>query len=204
VGASLNGAMALVSGRSISELDRLFAPRRWPAAGIHGLERRDAAGAVHRAVEDDPQLEIARHELGRLTQRLPGTILEDKGLTLAVHYRRAPQCEEELRTAVLALARRCGSGFDVLEGRKVLELRPVGATKAHAIREFLAEPPFLGRRPIFLGDDITDASGLDEVERRGGLSVAVGDRVRGMVRVDGPREVRIFLAGLARNGSPPT
>jgi trehalose 6-phosphate phosphatase len=86
----------------------------------------------------------------------------------------------------------------------VLELRPVGATKADAIRAFLAEPPFLRRRPIFLGDDVTDVAGLEEVERCGGLSVAVGDRVEGMQRVAGPRDVRAFLAELAETGSPAT
>lgn len=84
----------------------------------------------------------------------------------------------------------------------VLEVRPGGATKADAIRAFLAEPPFAGRWPIFMGDDTTDEDGLAAVERFGGLSVAVGDRVQGMVRVSGPRDVLVFLEELAESGAP--
>ena len=204
VNTTLQGAVALVSGRPIAQLDELFAPRRWPAAGVHGLERRDATGRVHVATAIDSQLPVARERLARLAARMPGTMLEDKGLSVALHYRGAPQFEDELRREVGFIARDFGGVLDLLEGRMVLELRPVGATKADAIRAFLAEPPFLRRRPIFLGDDITDVGGLEEVERRGGLSVAVGDRVDGMQRIPGPGDVRAFLADLADTGSPAT
>lgn len=90
-----------------------------------------------------------------------------------------------------------------LEGRMVVELRPVGVTKADAIREFLIESPFKGRRPIFIGDDVTDEKALEEVERIDGLSVAVGDRVNAMLLVTGPGDVRIVLEELAEAGVPP-
>jgi trehalose 6-phosphate phosphatase len=137
-----------------------------------------------------------------LADRLPGTLFEDKGLAAALHYRQAPQHEAELRREARTIARELGSDTVVLEGRMVIELRPAGATKADAIRSFLAEAPFAGRTPIFMGDDLTDEPGLAAVERLGGLSVAVGDRVNGMVRVSGPRDVRVFLEELAEGRAP--
>lgn len=203
VRSRLDGALALVSGRPISELDRMFAPQVWPAAGVHGLERRDALGTRHfKHVIDEGLLAIARYRLQRVAERLPGTIFEDKGITVALHYRGAPQHEHLVRREARDVARDLGSDFQVLEGRKVVELRPGGATKADAVRDFLRESPYHGRRPIFIGDDVTDEEALREVERLGGLSIAVGDRVSGMVRVAGPRDVRALLQDLADHGEP--
>lgn len=203
VRSRVGGALALVSGRPISELDRMFAPQVWPAAGVHGLERRDALGTRHfKHVIDDGLLAIARYRLQRVAERLPGTIFEDKGITVALHYRGAPQHEHLVRREARDVARDLGGDFQVLEGRKVVELRPGGATKADAVRDFLREPPYRGRRPIFIGDDVTDEEALREVERLGGLSIAVGDRVSGMVRVAGPRDVRALLQDMAEHGEP--
>jgi trehalose 6-phosphate phosphatase len=203
VNSALGGAVALVSGRNIAEIDRLFDPQRWPAAGVHGLERRDATGRwLVAETVDSEAVAIARDRLKELSARLPGTLVEDKGLAVALHYRLTPHLEHELRRESRAIAREIGADLRLLEGRMVLELRPGGATKADAIRSFLAEPPFAGRRPIFMGDDITDEEGLAAVERIGGLSVAVGDRVQGMVRVAGPRDVHQFLEELAESGVP--
>jgi len=203
VNFALQGAVALVSGRPVADLDRLFAPRRWPAAGVHGLERRDAAGHWHTYPPvDQARIGIARGRLRRLSARLPGTIVEDKGPTVALHYRQAPQHEELARREARAIARDIGGDFYLLEGRMVLELRPDGANKADAIRAFLLEPPFAGRRPIFIGDDVTDQEALLDVERAGGLSVAVGDRVQAMTRVSGPGHVRALLEELAETGVP--
>ncbi len=205
VRARLEGAVALVSGRPISELDRLFSPQTWPAAGVHGLERRDALGTRHfKHVVDEGLLAIARYRLRRLAESLPGTIFEDKGITVGLHYRQAPQHEQRIRREMTEVARDLGGDFQVLEGRKVAELRPGGATKADAVRDFLREPPYIGRRPIFIGDDITDEEALRAVERLGGLSVAVGDRVSGMVRVSGPRDVHALLEDVAEHGEPHT
>ena len=203
VSVALRGALALVSGRPVADLDRLFAPERWPAAGVHGLERRDAAGHWHaHPPVDEAKIARARTKLRRLSASLPGTIVEDKGPAVALHYRQAPQHEELARRGARTIARDVGGDFHLLEGRKVLELRPDGANKADAVRAFLGEPPFARSRPIFIGDDVTDQAALAEVERAGGLSVAVGDRVQGMVRVAGPRDVRAFLEGLASTGVP--
>ena len=203
VSAALQGALALVSGRPVVDLDRLFAPHRWPAAGVHGLERRDAAGHWHaHSPVDAAKIDRARTRLRRLSESLPGTIVEDKGPAVALHYRQAPQHEETARRGARSIAHEAGGDFRLLEGSKVLELRPEGADKADAVRAFLGEPPFVHSRPIFIGDDITDQVALAEAERAGGLSVAVGDRVQGMIRVAGPSQVREFLEVLASTGAP--
>jgi trehalose 6-phosphate phosphatase len=193
----LDGALALVSGRSLAQLDALFAPIRWPAAGLHGLERRDASGRIHQAGPSDPALDAARHSLADVVAHAPGALLEDKGRSLALHYRAAPALEHVLRCEIRAIGARLGSDFHVLEGRRVLELKPVAATKARAIESFLAEAPFAGRRPMFIGDDITDLDGFAAVEAAGGVSIAVGDRVEAMLRVASPRDVRVLLADIA-------
>lgn len=194
---ALDGAVALVSGRSLAQLDELFAPDRWPAAGLHGLERRDSSGRTHLPAPDDSALDEARRSLADVMARAPGARLEDKGRSLAVHYRAAPAHEHVLRRELGAIAARLGERFHVLEGRRVLELKPVAATKARAIEAFLAESPFAGRVPMFIGDDVTDLDGFAAVEAAGGVSVAVGDRVEAMLRVASPRDVRVLLADVA-------
>ncbi|MDH4104802.1 MAG: trehalose-phosphatase [Gammaproteobacteria bacterium] len=199
----LDGAVALISGRPIVELDRLFGPHRWTAAGVHGLERRDSIGSWHRQGGiDEAAIAQARDLLRQIAERLPGTFFEDKGTAVALHYRQVPHAESQVRAEARAIVRVVGPRLSLLEGRMVVELRPAGANKADAIREFLGEAPFKGRRPIFIGDDITDQPALDAVERIGGLSVAVGDRVRAMIRVADPRDVRTFLEELADTGVP--
>jgi trehalose 6-phosphate phosphatase len=194
---ALDGALALVSGRSLEQLDALFAPTAWPAAGLHGLERRDASGRIHHPGPADPALDAARQSLADVVARAPGALLEDKRHSLALHYRAAPALEHILRREIRAIAARLGSAFHVLEGRRVLELKPVAATKARAIESFLAEAPFAGRRPMFIGDDVTDLDGFAAVEAAGGVSIAVGDRVEAMLRVASPRDVRVLLADIA-------
>jgi trehalose 6-phosphate phosphatase len=202
--AVLGGAVALVSGRPIVDLDRLFGPHRWAAAGVHGLERRDSQGRWHsQSGIDVAAVAQARDRLRQLADRLPGTILEDKGMSLALHYRQVPHLEGQVSAETRAILRSLGGRLVLLEGRMVVELRLAGANKADAIREFLDETPFKGRRPIFIGDDVTDEAALEEVERIGGLSVAVGDRVHAMLRVSSPRDVRVFLEELAAAGAPP-
>ena len=194
---ALDGAVALVSGRSLQQLDELFAPERWPAAGLHGLERRGADERIRHAGPHAPALAGARVALAELARRSPGTLVEDKGRSLALHYRAAPGLESSLRRAVREIAAELGDDYHVLEGNRVFEVKPRAATKADAIRAFLAEPPFAGRRPMFIGDDITDLDGFAAVERAGGISVAVGDRVQAQSRVASPRDVRALLADLA-------
>ena len=199
----MGGAVALISGRPIVDLDRLFGRHRWAAAGVHGLERRDSQGRWHSQNGFDvASVAEARGRLRQLSERLPGTILEDKGMSVALHYRQVPHLESQVHSGTRAILRALGGRLVLLEGRMVVELRLAGANKADAIREFLDEPPFKGRRPIFIGDDVTDERALEEVQRIGGLSVAVGDRVSAMLRVSSPRDVRVFLEELADTGAP--
>lgn len=132
----------------------------------------------------------------------PGTLLEDKGCALALHYRAVPDREPAMRRAVQGIAAELGPDYHVLEGKRVLEIKPVMVNKADAIRAFMSELPFAGRRPIFVGDDATDLDGFAAVEAAGGISVAVGDRVEGQVRVGSPRDVRALLADLTEGRLP--
>lgn len=192
----LGGAMALVSGRTLAEVDRLFGSHGWPVAGLHGIERRSASGEVELQAADQRRLFDARPELVALAEQIPGVILEDKGMSLALHYRGAPHAEATVRRTVERLAERLGECCVVQEGRMVMELRPRGATKGDAVRAFLAEAPFRGKRPIYIGDDFTDETAFAAVERAGGVSVAVGDHVQAMVRAASPSDVRSFLEDL--------
>jgi trehalose 6-phosphate phosphatase len=197
VAERLDGALALVSGRSIEYLDQLFAPLRLPASGLHGVERRKASGAVQGASFKDTQLDAARTSLALLVASHPGTLLEDKGRTVAVHFRMAPQFEPEVREAVTAIAASLGTRYHVQSGNQMLEIKPLGFTKGGAIKAFMLEPPFSGRRPVFLGDDLTDVDGFRVVETQGGMSIAVGDRVSAQYRLDDPAAVRAWLAAIA-------
>lgn len=176
-----SGALALVSGRPIAELDRLFRPWHGAAAGLHGAERRRADGAY--AVPGEPADRAAAAALDRLRpafreieRRLPGVRIEDKGRTLALHYRAAPEAEGEIRAQVEHLARDSAGVLRIIAGKMVIEVQPRHRSKGHAIAAFMAEAPFRGRRPVFLGDDTTDEDGFAEVNRRGGISIRIGER----------------------------
>lgn len=165
--------VALVSGRGVADLDRLFAPLKLPAAGQHGAERRDADGRIHRADVTATALEQARAQLAAWTRDHPGTLLEDKGLTLALHYRGAPHLEAQAAQAVREALRRLGDKFVLGSGNRVYEIRPYGLDKGRAITEFMREPVFAGRVPVFVGDDVTDEDGFVVVNCLGGHAIKV-------------------------------
>ena len=194
-GATL-GALALVSGRSLAQIDDLFAPTRWPAAGLHGLERRDAAGLVHRAPIDASQIDRARRQFEQLAWRHPQVEVEDKGLTVALHFRREPALGAELAVEVQDIVDSLGGNYRVQPGSCVLEITPRGASKADAVEAFLDERPFSGLQPLYAGDDLTDLAAFEAVERLGGLSIAVGDRVRAKLNFPTVMHFRRYLAGL--------
>ena len=194
-GATL-GALALVSGRSLAQIDDLFAPTRWPAAGLHGLERRDAAGLVHRASIDASQIDRARRQFEQLAWRHPQVEVEDKGLAVALHFRREPALGAELAVEVQDIVDSLGGNYRVQPGSCVLEITPRGASKADAVEAFLDERPFSGLQPLYAGDDLTDLAAFEAVERLGGLSIAVGDRVRAKLNFPTVMHFRRYLAGL--------
>jgi len=168
------GAVALVSGRALSDLQPRLGALRLPLAGQHGLERRDAAGRlwIHAA---PPAAKCAIMEaLAPVLARHPGLLLEDKGLTLALHYRQAPQLAAYAQHLMRGLAAAAGAGLEVQFGKRVAELKPAGIDKGTAVAEYLAESPFRGRRPVFIGDDLNDEHGFAEVNKLDGVSIKVG------------------------------
>ena len=198
--AATGGALALITGRTIADVDRMFAPLALAVAGQHGFERRDAAGGLHRHARHVPGLAEVRAELDAFAAAHPGVLIEDKGLTLALHYRLAPQAGPAAAALAARIAARSADALAIQLGKMVVELRPAGRDKGTAIAEFMDEAPFRGRTPVFLGDDLTDEHGFAIVNGLGGLSVKVGD---------GPTAARTRLAGvdevrrwLARLGTP--
>jgi trehalose 6-phosphate phosphatase len=201
VAQRLNGAVALVSGRSIETIDRLFTPLKFPAAGQHGAERRSAAGVVYRDRSSrGSDLDGARVQLRDFVDAHPGALFEDKGLSIAVHFRLAPGLEADARRAVVAAAAPLAH-HEVQAGNHVFEIKPRGFTKATAAEAFMREPPFAGRIPVFVGDDLTDDPGLRFAERAGGVSIAVGTRLTGQWQLEHPREVRRWLTAIVQSRS---
>ena len=168
------GALALVSGRSIVEMDALFLPLTLSAAGLHGFERRGASGSYDcRRLPAAPALERARRTMLELASQHPGLLVEDKRFALALHYRRAPQLENVVARAMTEIAASVRPEFELQMGKMVAELRPAGSTKGAAVSEFMSEHPFQGRVPVYIGDDLTDESAFEWVNGAGGLSIAV-------------------------------
>lgn len=168
------GAVALVTGRSLSDLEHHLGPLRLPMAGQQGLERRDAAGRlwIH-AAAPATKFEI-KEALAPVLVRHPGLLLEDKGLTLALHYRQAPQLAAYAHRLMGRLARSAGPALELQAGKRVVEIKPAGFDKGTAVSEYLSEPPFMGRRPVFIGDDLNDEHGFAEVNKLDGISIKVG------------------------------
>jgi len=168
----LGGAVAVVSGRPIAEIDQFLAPLRLPAAGVHGAERRGADGTLVRM--PPPPLQWVEEAARALAAEDPRLLLEHKSTSVALHYRQAPEREAQCLQAMQAAVER-SAGLALLRGKMVVEAKPAGATKGGAIEAFLREPPFVGRIPVFVGDDVTDEAGFSAVQRLGGLGVKVGE-----------------------------
>ena len=168
------GAVALISGRSVAEIDRLFG-RNFCAAGQHGAERRDAAGRMHQHRVPLAGLRKALKRLRAMVAEHPALVLEDKGMNLALHYRSAPELGATVREALRRLVEELGDDFELQSGKMVMEIKPSGKNKGTAIEEFLAEGPFRDRLPVFIGDDLTDEFGFELINRVGGCSVKVGE-----------------------------
>jgi trehalose 6-phosphate phosphatase len=191
------GGLALVSGRTIENLDQLLGERHLAVAGLHGCERRDANGGLHVAPVAREQLSPLRAGLERLVRRHPGLLLEDKGAGVALHFLKARELEHELRAEVALLAAPLVPRFAILDGHAVIEVKPAAFTKGSAVDEFMDEAPFKGRVPIFIGDDTTDYDGFAAVRRHAGLAIAVGSRVKSEWWLSGPAAVRVWLEQLA-------
>lgn len=187
------GALALVSGRCIADIDELFDPLCFAAAGIHGCERRDALGQWMRPSTPRGPIEEFAERLRSAMLPLSGVVVEEKGWAVAVHYRQCRQLERPVRAVVSRLEAMAPQDFEFLHGDCVIELKPASASKGDAIDAFMSERPFRGRRPVFIGDDVTDRDGFHAVRRQRGLAIGVGERVEADWRLDDPRAVRGWL-----------
>jgi len=204
--ATLGGAIALITGRAIADVDRLFPGLCMPVAGQHGCERRAADRTLHHHAPAPAGIERLRAEIGELVARHPGLLLEDKGSTLALHYRRAPHLAGHVHRTVrahLASAIAEGATLRLQTGKGIVEVRPDGRDKGTAVLEYMAEPPFAGRMPIFVGDDRTDEYGFAAALRTGGWGVKVGPgRTNAHFRLPDVAAVRGWLGALAGAAGP--
>ena len=172
---ALGGALALITGRSITDADRLFPGLRMAVAGQHGCERRDASGTLHLHAHASATLETLRKLFTEFARTHEGLLLEDKGATLALHYRKAPQLAGHVHKTLRETVEASGTkAYRLQAGKRLLELRPDNRDKGTAIRDFMAERPFKGRCPVFIGDDRTDEHGFALINEIGGWSVKVG------------------------------
>ncbi len=168
----LGGALALISGRPIEQIDAFLHPLRLPVAGVHGAERRAANGEL--TLLSTHSLEKVEEAAQALAAQHPQLRVENKRGSVALHYRQAPELEEQC-LAVMQTAVEQSPGLTLLRGKMVAEAKPGGASKGHAIEAFMQEPPFAGRGPVFVGDDFTDEVGFATVQRLRGLGIKVGE-----------------------------
>jgi trehalose 6-phosphate phosphatase len=171
---SAGGAVALISGRAIADIDRLVPGIALPVAGQHGIERRDAAGRISRHAFPAQELDWVRRDLAAAVAPHRGLVLEDKGLSLALHYRRAPRLGGFAHRLARSLVGQMGTQYCIQAGKRVVEMKPAGKDKGVAVQEFMEEAPFRGRTPVFVGDDITDEYGFATVNGLRGHSIKVG------------------------------
>lgn len=193
--ARAEGALALVSGRSLASLDDLFGAGRFAAAGVHGADIRLSAG---RPSERAPGLDEAlRRDLSTTAAEFDGVLAEDKENAVAIHYRARPEIAPVLKRALVEVIGR-RQGIEIMPGHCVFEVRRQGIDKGAAVGRFMASAPFAGRRPVFIGDDVTDEAGFRAVNSAGGIAVAVGTpRDGAQALLPDPRSVRALLTHLA-------
>lgn len=193
---SCGGAVALISGRALSDLDRRLGHVLMPRAGQHGLERRDAAGRLWLHPAPPEAKRDIYQALQPVLQNHPELLLEDKGLTIALHYRRGPHLAGYAHRLMRRLIAESEGVLELQCGKRVVEAKPAGFDKGSAVVEYLAEPPFNSRRPVFIGDDLNDEHGFAAVNNAGGISIKVGKgRTCASYRLPDVTAVRHWLAG---------
>ncbi len=195
------GAMALVSGRPIRDIDRIFAPLELPAIGGHGAEMRVAAGPPVARIDPLPQ-ELRRNLVAAATPD-SGVLFEDKGYSVALHYRAAPRQAERLRRHIAEnRAAFPGERTELLLGKAMFEVKRPGIDKGEAVRELMTRRPFAGRTPVFVGDDVTDESVFRVLPELRGKGFAVGRHFANVAGIfASPGEVRQALRQLAANAA---
>ena len=192
--AGAGGAVAVISGRALVRIDQILAPLVLPAAGQHGAERRDAKGVRHRHRFPANVLRPVAVGIRSFAARHQGLVFEDKGASVALHYRKAPQLARAAQAAVREAAGPLGTQVEVQDGKMVVELKPAGCDKGKAIAQFMQEAPFAGRQPVFIGDDVTDEYGFRVVNAMGGHSIKVGEGPSvARWRLENPASTRAWL-----------
>jgi trehalose 6-phosphate phosphatase len=188
----LEGRLAIVSGRAVEDLRRHLGGFAAVLSGSHGVELHYADGRSI-PVSAPPGLAEARESIRRFAAGGEGLLVEDKPAGVALHYRLAPERAEEADAFVEALAGR--SGLALQRGKMVVELRPQGSDKGEALRRLMAEPPFAGARPVFVGDDLTDEDAFRAAAALGGEGVLVGPARPSAARwrLDGVADVTAWL-----------
>ncbi len=202
----VGGALAFVSGRPVAEIDRLFSPFRAPAVGGHGAEIRVTAdGKTQRsklATIDDE----LRAEFSQIVQLDPGILVEDKGYSVAIHYRQSPGIGSEVMQHIVAICRseRCDA-LEILPGKFVIEVKPSGYNKGSGLIEMMSVAPFAGRKPVFIGDDVTDHAAFAALPEFGGIGMSVGGVQPGTdFNFDGPQDVRLWIEHIAAEANSQT
>jgi trehalose 6-phosphate phosphatase len=192
--ARTGGAFAVISGRALRRIDEILSPLVLPAAGQHGAERRDAKGVRHRHRFHADVLRPVAVGIRSFAAQHQGLVFEDKGASVALHYRKAPQLARAAQAAVRQAAGPLGAAVEVQDGKMVVELKPAGCDKGKAIAQFMQEAPFAGRVPVFLGDDVTDEYGFRVVNAMGGHTVKVGEGPSvARWRLENPTAARAWL-----------
>ncbi|MGH8226213.1 MAG: trehalose-phosphatase [Gammaproteobacteria bacterium] len=190
------GALAVLTGRALADLDRHLPGARLAAAGQHGAELRRHPQDRETVVES-PALGAARIEFEHFGAEHPGVFMEDKGASLALHYRAAPEARAVLVALAETAAAASAGTLELIHGKAVCELRPAGSDKGRALRGFLAVPPFAGRRPLVLGDDVTDEEAFAAALNAGGAAIKVGEGATcAHWRLATPATARTWLAGI--------
>ena len=186
--AWLGGALAIVSGRPFEQIDRLFYPLRLPGGAGHGAAIRIPNGDIQSASESHAVPRRWRTLLHQAVQQWPGVVVEEKPHGVTVHYRAAPEREDDVRDLVEKLVAQDAKSFEVLPARMAFEIRSRALTKAVIVRRLMTRSPFKGRVPVFVGDDVTDHDGFRAVEEQDGIALDVGEAFDGR-----PAAVRAWL-----------
>jgi trehalose 6-phosphate phosphatase len=195
---ALNGALAIVSGRSIRQIDQLFKPLVLPATGEHGFEMRRIPHEKIERLQPPTALNLLRPGVNELVKRMPGVLPEYKGSTIALHYRQVPTQAAALRAAIDSMLAAYSEDYAVQTGKMVFEIKPRGVDKGRAITQMMMAPPFESRVPVFAGDDDTDEHGFEAVRKLGGRAIHVGSgHPAADVTLESPAQVRAWLARLA-------
>lgn len=196
------GALAMVSGRSIADIDLIFSPLHFAAVGVHGAEMRISGDGEARP-RIAPLPTALKRKLATIADLAPGLLVEDKGYSLALHYRAAPQLGPQVEAAVTAICSEAGDArIEILPGKLMVDVKPAGINKGNAVDELMRHPPFAGRRPIFIGDDVTDIPVFNLIPAFDGLAFSVGGIAADVDgHFDSPEAVRAWLAKLAAEGA---